>query len=74
MAWVKCRGLILIVGLNQPHLGMFAEGVDQIDQYISWLGMSSASNGAKSFAHITLDFTIVGVLPNMLPFFCFLFA
>ncbi len=25
-----------------------------------WLGMSSASNGAKSFAHITLDFTIIG--------------
>ena len=24
-----------------------------------WLGMSSASNGAKSFACITLDFTIV---------------
>ncbi len=24
-----------------------------------WLGMFLASNGAKSFAHITLDFTIV---------------
>ena len=24
-----------------------------------WLGISSASNGAKSFAHITLDFTIL---------------
>jgi hypothetical protein len=26
-----------------------------------WLGMSSASNGAKSFACITLDFTIISV-------------
>jgi hypothetical protein len=26
-----------------------------------WLGMSSASNGAKPFARITLDFTIISV-------------
>jgi hypothetical protein len=36
MAWVngmgKRRGLILTVGLNQQHLRMFAEGVNQIEQ------------------------------------------
>jgi hypothetical protein len=37
-----------------------------------WLGMSSASNGAKSFARITLDFTIkllqnffIGLAPSI---------
>ncbi len=58
----KWRGLILTVGLNQKQLRMFAEGVNQIQQYISWnlwLGMFSASNGAKSFARITLDFTLL---------------
>jgi hypothetical protein len=28
----KWRELILTVGLNQQHLGMFAEGVNQIEQ------------------------------------------
>ncbi len=28
----KSRGLILTVGLNQQHLWMFAEGVNQIEQ------------------------------------------
>jgi hypothetical protein len=28
----KWRGLILTVGLNQQHLRMFAEGVNQIEQ------------------------------------------
>jgi hypothetical protein len=32
MAWVKWRGLILTIGLNQQHLQMFAEGVNQIEQ------------------------------------------
>ncbi len=59
----KWRGLILTVGLNQQHLRMFTEGVNQINlmkivNQDLWLGMSSASNGAKSFACITLDFTM----------------
>jgi hypothetical protein len=28
----KLRGLILTIGLHQQHLGMFAEGVTQIEQ------------------------------------------
>ncbi len=28
----KWRGLILTIGLNQQHLRMFAEGVNQIEQ------------------------------------------
>ncbi len=28
----KWCGLILTIGLNQQHLGMFAEGVNQIEQ------------------------------------------
>jgi hypothetical protein len=28
----KWRGLILTVGLKQQHLGMFAEGISQIEQ------------------------------------------
>jgi hypothetical protein len=62
----KWRGLILTVGINQQHLRMFAKGVNQIDQIILmkivnqdlWLGYLQPSNGAKSFALITLDFTI----------------
>jgi len=34
---------------------------------ILWLGMSSANNGAKSFAHITLDFTIMTLSITTVP-------